>query len=54
MTDEQLFKRLSELEEAYVAGHITMQMYINEYNKIVDVRKREEQTGDELGAGRKK
>lgn len=50
MTDEQLFKRLSDLEEAYTAGHINMSTYVNEYNKIVDQKRKEEQ--DELGQSR--
>ena len=42
MTDEVLFKRLSDLEEAYTAGHITMAMYVNQYNLIVEEKKRDE------------
>ncbi len=44
--DECLFKKLAELEEAYVAGHITMDMYLNEYNKMVNI-KREKEKQDE-------
>ena len=50
MTDEQLFKKLSDLEEAYTAGHITMPTYVNEYNKIVDQKRKDEE--NELGQGR--
>lgn len=42
MTDEQLFKKLADLEEAYTAGIITTPMYVNEYNKIVEEKKRDE------------
>ena len=40
--DEALFKRLAELEEAYVAGHITVVNYVNEYNKLVDEKREKE------------
>lgn len=49
MTDEQIFKRLSELEEAYTAGVITMPMYVNEYNKMVEQKKKEEASELETG-----
>lgn len=42
MNDECLFKKLSELEEAYVAGHITMVTYVNEYNKLVNEKREKE------------
>lgn len=42
VSDEALFKRLSELEEAYVAGHITMANYVNEYNKLVNEKREKE------------
>ena len=28
---DPLFEKLQDLEEAYIAGHITMDMYLNEY-----------------------
>jgi len=49
LTDEQLFKRLSDLEEAYTAGHITRFIYVDEYNKIVDQKRKDEE--NELGQG---
>lgn len=42
INDEAMFKRLSELEEAYTAGHITMVNYVNEYNKMVDEKREKE------------
>lgn len=42
INDEAMFKRLSELEEAYVAGHITMVNYVNEYNKLVNEKREKE------------
>ena len=42
INDEALFKRLSELEEAYVAGHITAVTYVNEYNKLVNEKREKE------------
>lgn len=46
MDDEKLFKKLADLENAYVAGHITMDTYLNEYNKMVN-EKREKEKQDE-------
>ena len=45
--DETLFKRLAELEEAYVAGHITMVNYVNEYNKLVNEKREKEKQHEE-------
>lgn len=42
VSDEALFKRLSELEEAYIAGHITAVTYVNEYNKLVNEKREKE------------
>lgn len=47
VSDEALFKRLSELEEAYVAGHITTANYVNEYNKLVNEKREKEKQNEE-------
>lgn len=47
INDEAMFKRLSELEEAYVAGHITMVNYVNEYNKLVNEKREKEKQHEE-------
>lgn len=46
INDEAMFKRLSELEEAYVAGHITMVNYVNEYNKLVNEKREKEKQNE--------
>lgn len=42
MSEEQLFKKIRDLEDAYVAGLITAEIYFNEYRKLVNVK----QTGE--------
>lgn len=38
MKEDLLFRNIKELEEAYTAGVITPAMYLNEYNKFVNVK----------------
>ena len=36
MDNDIVFTDFYQLEEAYIEGHITLNMYINEYNRLIE------------------
>ena len=37
MDNDIVFTDFYQLEEAYIQGHITLNMYLNEYNRLTEI-----------------